>query len=213
MFDQKVHACIANRTLNRFVYLVLTIIFVIPVVMIIFSYSTIISRVRHAYFNSCQEQKIHQAKMVEDKDLVEPDTMKETQFNSVSKELCDIEALNPEPDHLNERVDELKKTLKLLKGLVLSFVITIFTFVPFLIISNLDFEQNWPAYIHLYSWLFFRLCSAINPIIYPIYYSSFLEGYLIVYYHTFYKKKIAQLKLKKRKNPKKKNPKKKNEKG
>jgi len=104
VFDQKVHACIANRTLNRFVYLVLTIIFVIPVVMIIFSYSTIISRVRHAYFNSCQEQKIHQAKMVEDKDLVESDTMKETQFNSVSKELCDIEALNPEPDHLNDHL-------------------------------------------------------------------------------------------------------------
>jgi len=51
-----------------------------------------------------KSKKKHQAKMVEDKDLVEPDTMKETQFNSVSKELGDIEALNPEPDHLNDHL-------------------------------------------------------------------------------------------------------------
>ena len=40
----------------------------------------------------------------------------------------------------------------------------------------------------MYPWLAFRLCAALNPIIYPIFHPSFRKGYKNVYEHIFYSK-------------------------
>ena len=50
-------------------------------------------------------------------------------------------------------------------------------------------EHTWPAYAHLYPYVFFRLCASATPIIYPLFHSSFWKGYKNVYEHVVYSKR------------------------
>lgn len=77
----------------------------------------------------------------------------------------------------NETLNDLKQTMKFSKGLFVSFSIYAVALIPFGLIRVIDIEDELPRYFHLYPWLFYRLCSSINPIIYPLFHSSFLYGY------------------------------------
>jgi hypothetical protein len=53
----------------------------------------------------------------------------------------------------------------------------IFTIFPLWIILLVDIEQEWSSYLHQYPWMFFRLCSAATPVVYPLFHPSIRSGY------------------------------------
>lgn len=79
------------------------------------------------------------------------------------------------------RINELRITLKFAKGLFVSLLIYAITNIPFSIMNLVDMDQVLPSYVHLYPWMLVRLCSSLNPIIYPLYHSSFFYGYKKVF--------------------------------
>ena len=89
-----------------------------------------------------------------------------------------------------------KIIIKFSEGIFVSFLCKSIGNIPILIVHAFDTDRSWPTAIHLYAWLFFRLSAALNPIIYPIYHSSFWLGYINVYHRLFFTKK--QIKLKKK---------------
>ena len=68
----------------------------------------------------------------------------------------------------------------------------LFTILPGCIAMIIDINQKWPLYSLLYPWLFFRLCSAAFPIIFPFLNSSIRFGY---------KEAIDRFVLRKKKEP------------
>jgi hypothetical protein len=74
-------------------------------------------------------------------------------------------------------LDDLRLTLKFSKGLIVMYIMYIFTIFPLWIILLVDIEQEWSSYIHQFPWLFFRLCSAATPVVYPLFHPSIRSGY------------------------------------
>jgi hypothetical protein len=57
------------------------------------------------------------------------------------------------------------------------YIIYIFTIFPLWFILLVDIDQEWPDYLHQYPWMFFRLCSAVTPFVYPLFHPSIRSGY------------------------------------
>jgi len=74
-------------------------------------------------------------------------------------------------------IEDLRLTLKFSKGLIVMYIMYIFTIFPLWIILLVDIEQEWSSYIHQFPWLFFRLCSAATPVVYPLFHPSIRSGY------------------------------------
>jgi len=74
-------------------------------------------------------------------------------------------------------LDDLRLTLKFSKGLIVMYIMYIFTIFPLWIIVLVDIEQEWSSYLHQYPWMFFRLCSAATPVVYPLFHPSIRSGY------------------------------------
>jgi len=102
-----------------------------------------------------------------------------------------------EQENRNTNLKDLIVALSLSKGLFISFSILALTITPFFVVSVFDFEKVWPTSLHLYAILFFRLCAAVNPIIYPLFHSSFWKGYKNVFrtFYNFITLKIQQFRL------------------
>ena len=100
-------------------------------------------------------------------------------------------------ENRNKNLKDLLVALSLSKGLFISFSILALTITLFFVVSVFDFEKVWPTSLHLYAILFFRLCAAVNPIIYPLFHSSFWKGYKNVFrkFYNFITQKIQQFRL------------------
>ncbi len=80
------------------------------------------------------------------------------------------------------------------------------TTIPFCIIWVIDANQEMSEYYLLYSWLFFKLCSAATPVVYSLFYSSISQSYKFFIYRFILHKQMkpsddeAPIKKKKEKN-------------
>ena len=95
-------------------------------------------------------------------------------------------------------LEELRQTLRFSKGLIVMYIMYIFTIFPLYMIVIIDINQDWPAYIHRYPWMFFRLCSTATPVVYPLFHSSIRLGYKEVYDRFILRKKKLLVKPKRK---------------
>ena len=98
------------------------------------------------------------------------------ELNEVNEVNEGNEERNPKQENLPS-LEDLKITFKFSKGLFGLYLIYLFTILPGCIAMIIDINQKWPLYSLLYPWLFFRLCSAAFPIIFPFLNSSIRFGY------------------------------------
>ena len=96
---------------------------------------------------------------------------------------------NPEQ---KTNLDDLKQTLKFSKGLFGLYLMYLFTMLPVCLMMIIDINQELPSYYLIYPWIFFRFCSAVTPIIFPLTHSSIRFGY---------KNTIDRFVLRKKKEP------------
>jgi len=99
------------------------------------------------------------------------------------------EDINLESKDSEKNSNNLILALSISKGFFITFMFVALSIGPFLVASVFDYDKRWPAYAHLYPYAFFRLCAAANPIIYPLFHSSFWKGYKNVYEHVVYSKR------------------------
>jgi len=81
----------------------------------------------------------------------------------------------------DQEIEKLKISIKFSKGLILISLIFFLTCVPMGVVQIIDEFYALPSFLHLYSFLFTRLCSLFNPIFYGLYSSKFLFGYKNVF--------------------------------
>ena len=155
-----------NRTLNRTITYILACFFLLTLVAMFILYANIFAKIEQATHLGLATSK-HSEKATKK----QPDTEKIDESDTFLK--------------TNRNKDKsFKIASRLSKGLFVSFAITAVSIVPGFIVSVVDFDSTFPSYFHLYPWLAFRLCAAINPIIYPVFHSSFWQAYMNVYEHV-----------------------------
>ena len=72
---------------------------------------------------------------------------------------------------------KLDTSIKISKGLFASFILVVITVLPYGILIMIDFEDKLPRSFHLYTMLFARINSSLNPILYGITNPLFRYGY------------------------------------
>jgi len=82
---------------------------------------------------------------------------------------------NKQENEIN--LEELRQTFKFSKGLFVMFIMYLFTLIPLCLSLVIDSNQEKPSYFLMYPWVFFRLCSAATPVVYPLFHSSIRHGY------------------------------------
>ena len=88
------------------------------------------------------------------------------------------EEINPEKNSENKiNLDDLKQAFKFSKGLFIMYIMYSLTIIPLCLMLIIDIDQEWPDYLHQYPWMFFRLCSAATPVVYPLFHPSIRSGY------------------------------------
>ena len=142
-------ACVYDRKMNRIILTILLSVLMVPIAVLFYFYSAIFGRINYAV-------KMRVVRTLETKDEINSD------INEKEKETS---------------LDELKIAFKFSKGLFVMYLMYLFTIFPLCFTMIVDIDQEWPAYIHLYPWLFFRLCSAATPVVYPFFHSSIRDGY------------------------------------
>jgi len=94
-------------------------------------------------------------------------------------------------------IEDLRLTLKFSKGLIVMYTMYAFSIFPLCIFLIIDNKKQWPAYLHQYPWLFYRLCSAVTPVVYPLFHPSIRSGYKnAIDRYVLRKKKLLQLRPK-----------------
>ena len=139
--------------MNRIILTLLLSVLMVPIAVLSYLYSAIFGRISFAV-------KMKVMGTLETKDEINLES-------------------NPE---INEQenetgLDELRIAFTFSKGLFVMNLMYLFTILPMCFTMIADTDQEWPAYIHLYPWLFYRLCSAATPIVYPLFHSSIRRGY------------------------------------
>ena len=94
------------------------------------------------------------------------------------------------PSENLKTIDDLKKTLKFSKGLFVMYLMYSLTTIPFCIIWVIDANQEMSEYYLLYSWLFFKLCSAATPVVYSLFHSSISQSYKFFIYRFILHKQM-----------------------
>jgi hypothetical protein len=110
-----------------------------------------------------------------------------------------FEKLNKDDTHFSHENEkstlcELKTTFRFSKGLFVMFFIYACTILPMCAVMVIDINQNMSAYVHLYPWLFFRLCSAVTPIVYPMFHSSIRRGIFKMFKRFYWPNILEDLK-------------------
>lgn len=95
-------------------------------------------------------------------------------------------------NHNKLGVNELKSALSFAKGLFVMYFMYALTALPLCIIVVIDMDQIMPAYVHMYPWLFFRLCAAATPVVYPLFHASICRGYEDIFSLVFMCKKAKK---------------------
>ena len=112
----------------------------------------------------------------------------------------------------DQEIEKLKISIRFSKGLLLISLIFFLTCVPMGVVQIIDGFYALPSFLHLYSFLFTRLCSLFNPIFYGLYSSKFLFGYKNVFNVIFCCQRLNFQKYEKERKDKKKVAKKKEQK-
>ncbi len=146
-------ACIINRSINRLMLIIIFSFLTSFMVVLFYFYFSIIKCIKYAInLGAIRSLKIKN-----------------------NEEIC---LQNEEISPVNEpNIDDLRLTLKFSKGLIVMYIMYIFTIFPLWIIVLVDIEQEWSSYLHQYPWMFFRLCSAATPVVYPLFHPSIRSGY------------------------------------
>ena len=76
-----------------------------------------------------------------------------------------------------KRLQRVKKSLQISKGLFASFIVFTLCVLPYAIVMMSDFESKFPVHVHMFLFLLARLNSSLNPILYGATNSLFQSGY------------------------------------
>ena len=161
-------SCIINRNFSRTLTSVFACLFAVFLGSIFATYMKIFTTIKKAIslgLSATTEQK--PSNEIEQEEDVKLDSSKESEKKS----------------------NNLTLALSISKGFFINFTFVALSIGPFFVASVFDFDKTWPAYAHLYPYVFFRLCASANPIIYPLFHSSFWKGYKNVYEHVVYSKR------------------------
>jgi hypothetical protein len=73
---------------------------------------------------------------------------------------------------------EMKKSIRIAKGLFASFMLFTLCWLPYGIIVMSDYHDQLPRTAHMFSMLLAHLNSSLNPLLYAIFNPGFQRGYL-----------------------------------
>ena len=77
----------------------------------------------------------------------------------------------------NNTAKYLKHSLRVAKGLFVSYILFVVCWLPYGIACIFDFEDKWPRTVHMYTMLFAHMNSSLNPLVYAISNPLFQKGY------------------------------------
>lgn len=83
--------------------------------------------------------------------------------------------------HDKKKLKQLKKSLRVSKGLFLAFLIFTICVLPYAIVMMTDFESKFPRWVHMFLFLLARLNSSLNPILYGFTNTLFMSGFKNLY--------------------------------
>jgi hypothetical protein len=141
-------ACVFNRKMNRILLIIILSVLFVPLIAMLYFYLAIFKAIKYA---------------------VEMDAVGAHEIN---------EEINPEKNSENKiNLDDLKQAFKFSKGLFIMYIMYSLTIIPLCLMLIIDIDQEWPDYLHQFPWLFYRLCSAATPVVYPLFHPSIRSGY------------------------------------
>jgi hypothetical protein len=73
--------------------------------------------------------------------------------------------------------NNMKHSLRVAKGLFVSYILFVVCWLPYGIACIFDFEDKWPRTVHMYTMLFAHMNSSLNPLVYAISNPLFQKGY------------------------------------
>jgi len=161
-FDHQMKSCVFNRKMNRSVLIIILSVLMIPLIAMFYFYLSIFKSIQYAVGMWAMRAK-------------DPDDTHMVALENLTVN----EEINPEEKKQTNKtnLEDLKIILKFTKGLFVMYLMYTFTIFPLCLMMIVDIDQEFPAYFHMYPWMFYRLCSSITPIIYPLFHSSIRFGY------------------------------------
>ena len=139
--------------MNRILLIIILSVLFVPLIAMLYFYLAIFKAIKYAV----------------EMDAVEIDAVGAHEIN---------EEINPEKNSENKiNLDDLKQAFKFSKGLFIMYIMYSLTIIPLCLMLIIDIDQEWPEYLHQFPWLFYRLCSAATPVVYPLFHPSIRSGY------------------------------------
>jgi hypothetical protein len=71
-------------------------------------------------------------------------------------------------DQGTRRLDDLKKSLKIAKGLFASFMLFTLCWLPYGLVVMSDFGDHFPPAVHAYTMAIAHFNSSLNPVLYAV---------------------------------------------
>jgi len=156
-FDHQMKSCVFNRKMNRSVLIIILSVLMIPLIAMFYFYLSIFKSIQYTVGMWAMR-----AKDTDDTHMIALGNL----------------TVNAEKKQTNKtNLEDLKIILKFTKGLFVMYLMYTFTIFPLCLMMIVDIDQELPAYFHMYPWMFYRLCSSLTPIIYPLFHSSIRFGY------------------------------------